>query len=186
MKSPCARPNPRAARAVALPAQTEVREVAFNFLKSLDADDIFISYSRQDGSAYLTGLDAALPARGFSCFTDKRGTDAGPTPPDTLFEKVKACKTLVLLATPGAIESPVYITPELEQFAGVNGTARIICVSFDHGAKLSSLPEPWHPFVGGKAREREAPDALKTGTPSEAVVAFVATASNYMKSKDRL
>ena len=26
-----------------------------NFLKSLDADDIFISYSRADGSAYVTG-----------------------------------------------------------------------------------------------------------------------------------
>ena len=37
--------------------------MAFNFLKSLDADDIFISYSREDGSAYLTGLDAALSAR---------------------------------------------------------------------------------------------------------------------------
>lgn len=41
-----------------------------NFLNRLDADDIFVSYSREDGSAYLTGLDAALSKRGVSCFTD--------------------------------------------------------------------------------------------------------------------
>jgi WD40 repeat protein len=157
-----------------------------NFLKTLDADDIFISYSRRDGSAYLTGLDAALSKQGFSCFTDKRGTDAGRLPPETLYRKVRACKTLVLLASPGAQERPENITPELEKFAEQNGTSRIICVSFDGGAAFDDFPADWEPFVVGKAREREAPEALTTGTPSEAVVAAVVAASDYMKSKDRL
>ena len=64
--------------------------MAFDFLKSLDSDDIFISYSRDDGEAYLTGLDAALSNLGFSCFTDKRGTDANRLLPATLFQKDKA------------------------------------------------------------------------------------------------
>src|SRR5256885_15045300 len=101
--------------------------MAFNFLKSLDADDIFISYSREDGSAYLKGLDAALSARGFSCFTDKRGTDANRLPPKTLFRKIRLCKTLVLLATPSALRKPENISPEVVEFADANGTARIGC-----------------------------------------------------------
>jgi WD40 repeat protein len=160
--------------------------LAFNFLKTLDADDIFISYSREDGSAYLTGLDAALSARGFSCFTDRRGTDAGRLPPETLFRRIRLCKTFVLLGTPGAVASPENITPELKEFADANGTSRIICVSFDGGKEFDDFPEAWNDFVVGKAREREAPEALKTGTPSESVVAAVAAASDYMKSKDRL
>src|SRR5919109_465631 len=105
--------------------------MVLQFLKSLDADDIFISYARADGSAYLTGLDAALSAKQFSCFTDRRGTDAGSLPPETLFRKVRLCKTLVLLATPAAVEKPEFIAEELGEFAKANGTSRIICVSFD-------------------------------------------------------
>ena len=160
--------------------------MAFNFLKSLDADDIFISYSREDGSAYLTGLDAALSARGFSCFTDKRGTDADRLPPKTLFRKIRLCKTLVLLGTPGALGKPDNITPELKEFAEANGTSRIVCVSFDRGTEFADWPKAWDSYVVGKAREREDPDALKTGKPSPAVVETAAAASDYMKSKDRL
>lgn len=157
-----------------------------NFLKSLDADDIFISYSRADGSAYLKGLDAALSARGFSCFTDERGTDADPLPPKTLFAKIRACKTLVLLGTPAALGHPENITPELTEFAASNGTARIVCVGFDRGAQFDAWPDVWHRYVVGKAREREDPDAIRTGKPSDSVVETVARASDYMKSKDRL
>jgi hypothetical protein len=157
-----------------------------NFLKSFDADDIFISYSRGDGSAYLTGLDAALSKRNFSCFTDKRGTDAGRLPPETLYRKVRNCKTLVLLASPGAQARPENITPELREFAEENGTSRIICVSFDLDAAFADLPQGWHEYLVGKAREREDLARLKSGEPSEAVVNAVVTASDYMKSKDRL
>ena len=172
---------------------SEGKNMAFGFLKSLDADDIFISYSRGDGEAYLTGLDAALSNRGFSCFTDKRGTDANRVVPTTLFEKIKRCKTLVLLATPGALGSPLNIMPEVREFAEANGTARIIAVTFDGQTESSaSTPvadwsnTPWYKYVEGKSREREDPDALKTGEPSPFVVNTITKASDYMKSKDRL
>lgn len=160
--------------------------MAFKFLQALDADDIFISYSRDDGEPYLKGMQAALSARGFSCFTDRLGTDAGKLPPATLFRKIRACKTLVLLGTPGATASPENITPELKEFAVANGTSRIVCVSFDRGAKFADFPEGWNEYVLGKAREREPPEALTTGEPSRDIVDTVANASNYMKSKDRL
>lgn len=161
--------------------------MALNFLKSLEADDIFISYSREDGTAYLTGLDAALSKRGFSCFTDKRGTDAGRLPPATLYRKVRLCKTFVLLATPGALSEPENIAPEVTEFANANGTSRIICVSFDADKEFGDWAStPWYTHVEGKAREREHPSTLKTGEPSEKVVEQIVAASDYMKSKDRL
>jgi hypothetical protein len=162
--------------------------MAFKFLASMDADDIFISYSRADCSAYLNGLTAALSAKGFSCFTDRLGTDADPLPPKTLFRKVRLCKTLVLLASPGAFARPDAIAEEPCEFATASGTARIVCISFDQDddkAYWSANP-PWYPFVEGKAREREAPGALKTGEPSLSIVEAIAETSNYMKSKDRL
>jgi WD40 repeat protein len=159
----------------------------FNFLKTLDADDIFISYAREDGAPYLTGLDAALSKSGFSCFTDKRGTDADRLPPKTLFKKIRACKTLVLLATPCALKAPENITPEVSEFAEANGTSRIISVSFDRDAEFANWSKtPWFDYVVGKAREREDLNALKTGAPSPSVVASIVAASDYMKSKDRL
>lgn len=161
--------------------------MAFNFLKSLDADDIFISYSREDGSAYLTGLDAALAARGFSCFTDKRGTDAGQLPPETLFRKIRLCKTLVLLATPGALKNPENMAMEVSEFAKANGTSRILCISFDRGTEFANWSDtPWYAHVEGKERGREDPNALTTGEPSPSIVDNIVRASDYMKSKDRL
>ena len=161
--------------------------MALNFLKFLDADDIFISYSREDGSAYLTGLDVALSKGGFSCFTDKRGTDAGKLPPETLYRKIRACKTFVLLATPGALKEPENIAPEVAEFAKANGTSRIVSVSFDQDEEFHEWDNtPWYEHVEGKAREREHPNTLKTGEPSEKVVEQIVAVSNYMKSKDRL
>lgn len=158
-----------------------------SLLKKLEGDDIFISYSRGDGAAYLTGLDAALSRKGFACFTDKRGTDAGRLPPKTLYRKIRNCNTLVLLASPRAQMRPENITQELKEFVEENGTSRIICVSFDRDVEpLPDFPEVWQDYIVGKAREREDPAQLKTGEPSESVVNSVVTASDYMKSKDRL
>ena len=159
----------------------------FNFLKTLEADDIFISYSRVDGEAYLTGIDAALSDLGFSCFSDKRGTEANPLPPETLFEKIRLCKTFVLLGTSGAVEKSQYIAPEVEAFAAANGTARIIGVSFDRDEELQSWSNtPWYSQIVGKSREREHRSALTTGVPSPSIVKNIARMSDYMKSKDRL
>lgn len=161
--------------------------MAFNFLKSLDADDIFISYSRADGGSYVKGIVAALSKEGFSCFSDKFGTDANRLPPETLFRKVRSAKTLVLLGTPKALDKPQHIAPEVIKFAEANGTARIVPVSFDQGMEMVDWSTtPWYAQVEGKAREREDLSALTTGEPSPAIVANIATASDYMKGKDRL
>jgi hypothetical protein len=165
--------------------------VPVNPLASLEADDIFISYSRDDGSAYVVGLDAALSAREFSCFTDRLGTDADPHLPDSLLAKIRGCKTLVLVGSPVALQRPDHLAPEVAEFARVNGTARIVSVSFD-GPASSDRPlddwseTPWYRYVVGKVREREDPQTLATGVPSPAIVDAIVAISDYMKGKDRL
>lgn len=164
-----------------------VKVVTGSWLHVFEADDVFISYSRLDGNAYVIGLDAALSARGFSCFSDKRGTDAQALPPQTLYEKVRRCKTLVLLGTPGAVRRPEYIAPEVREFAAANGTSRIIPISFDRGVDLMDWSTaPWYDHVIGKSRERETVAALTTGVASEEIVDNIVAVSDYMKGKDRL
>lgn len=158
------------------------------FLRGPEADDIFISYSRRDASPYVVGLDAALAAREFLCLTDKRGTEANEDVPASLLAAIRACKTFVLVATPGACEKPEVIAKEATAFAEANGTARIIIVSFGEvgAAPMDWRELPWYAHVKGKTRETESPKALATGEPSKTVVDAIATASDYMKNKDRL
>ncbi|MFO1329108.1 MAG: TIR domain-containing protein [Rubrivivax sp.] len=156
-------------------------------VQGLPAEDIFISYSRGDGSPYLRGLEAALSEAGFTCFTDRLGTDAHPVLPNALLEQIRACRTLVLVATPGAIARPELIAEEVRTFAQANGTARIVAISFDRGCELQDWRDlPWHAQIVGKARERESLTAIETGQPSSDVVAAISVVSNYMKAKDRL
>jgi WD40 repeat protein len=156
--------------------------------RSLDADDVFLSYSRQDGETYLNGLADALTKRGFSCFDDRGGTDAGRLLPKTLFRKIKNCQTLVLLATPAAIAESEFIAQEVAEFARANGTRRIVGISFDAGdATLDEWSAArWIEWVDGKSRSRERRDALETGVPSVGVVSRIEKQSDYQKSKERL
>lgn len=59
-----------------------------------DPDDIFISYSRADGEAYVTGIQAALANEDFCCFSDHLGTEAGKENPPSLLQQIRTCKIL--------------------------------------------------------------------------------------------
>ena len=151
------------------------------------SDDIFISYSRTDGEAYVTGLHAALANADFVCFSDQLGTEAGKENPVSLLQQIKRCKTFVLLGTAGAVEKPSAINQEVREFQSVNGTARIIGISFDRGGVPSDWSSAsWHEYVENKHRKSEDLAALKTGEPSAVIVKHIVDACDYMKSKDRV
>lgn len=157
----------------------------FSFVNRRGTPDIFISYSREDGETYLDGLANALTKRGFVCFDDRKGTDAGTVPPETLFRLIKKSRTFVLVATPGAIRKPEYLTREVREFADANGTRRIVAVSFDEGKQLDDWSSAgWEDLVAGKARAREFSECIGTGTPSDKVVNRIDKMSDYLKSID--
>ena len=156
----------------------------FTFLLS---DDIFISYSRKDGSRYVVGLADELTKKGFTCFIDKLGTEANPVPPETLFRRIRACKLLVVLGTEGAVNSPA-VTNEITEFAITNGTSRIVPIAFDKDEQQESdwKAAGWYGNVVGLPREREDRAALQTGKPSSEVISRIEKQFAYTKSKDRL
>ncbi len=159
--------------------------MAFNALFN---DDIFISYSRRDGSDYVVGLDNELAKKGFSCFTDNKGTDAGKEPPADLYRRIRASKMLIFLGTPGAVAKSEYVAREVAEFAEANGTLRIVPISFDRGEEEITNWDGtlWWEKVQGKTRLRESPEALKTGIPSPGVISRIIEMSDYTKNKDRL
>ncbi|HYJ85386.1 MAG TPA: toll/interleukin-1 receptor domain-containing protein, partial [Pyrinomonadaceae bacterium] len=158
--------------------------MAFGFLFN---DDIFISYSREDGGDYVVRLDNELTKEGYSVFADHKGTESGEEPPPTLYSKIRACKTLVLVASPMAVAKPKYIATEVEEFAKSNGTLRIVPISFDSREELAVWKDAlWWKRVEGKRRLRESHEALKAGTPSSEVVSRIIEISDYAKNKDRL
>ncbi len=160
----------------------------FPLLKSLADDDVFISYSREDGETYLDGLSDALMKLNFSCFDDRQGTEAGRLPPETLFRRIRSCRTLVLLATSSAITSSKYVAQEVRHFADARGTARIVAISFDKDKdELDDWSKAeWFDLVDGKSRARESLESIESGVPSSAILSRIQKKSDYLKSKDRL
>jgi WD40 repeat protein len=148
--------------------------------RSLSADDIFISYHRAE-AAYADGLAAALMERGFTCYIDRFGSEAGREVPPSLLRKVRGSRMLVVLASAGAIGSK-NVRREIDEFARANGTSRIVAVYFDPqlaaGGGLAT--------IFGLAPELESEQARASGKPSENVVNRIDRAFGYSRSKDRL
>lgn len=153
---------------------------------SLLRDDIFISYSRSDGSTYQAGLASKLIDDGYSCFADTFGTEPGRTVPDSLLQKAVGCRLLVLLGTKGAVNSEA-VAAEVKAFEAANGAQNVVPISFDGGEPGADWSEAgWYENVVGQARAREDSAALETGTPSERVLQRIKTQFGYGKSKERL
>lgn len=150
-------------------------------LRRLSADDIFISYSRKDGSTYALGLADALMKQGFSCFLDRFGTDSDRSLPASLISRLKNCAMLVVVATSGAGESEA-ISYEISEFSRANGSSRIVPVDF--GRTIENAR--WQPQVVGLAAESEMAGAIVNGNPSPQVIKRIEKAFSYTRSKQRL
>ena len=94
-------------------------------------DDIFISYCRSDAKTYTDGLANELTKKGFSCFTDALGSDAGKEIPDSLIRKLKSCRMLVVIGSKDSACSKA-VAKEIEVFALTKGTSAMILVDFNN------------------------------------------------------
>lgn len=79
--------------------------------------DIFISYKRDEASAYAAELAKRLSASDFRCFLDSVDAPPGAPLTSTIRRALRHSKTLVLIVTPRLRESE-WIERELEIFAG--------------------------------------------------------------------
>lgn len=141
----------------------------------LSGDDVFISYSRKDGSLYAAGLADKLTEKNLSCFIDRLGSEPGHELPNSLKKRIKACSIFVLVASENAAQSES-VHMEIVTF---KQTGRTI-LPIELGS--SAATAVWSEEIPGLAWENEKNmEALDTGNPSENVVNFVTKSFNYTR-----
>jgi hypothetical protein len=141
----------------------------------LSGDDIFISYSRKDGSLYAAGLADELTEKNFSCFIDKLGTKPDHDLPPDLIRKIKNCSILIIVGTEKAARS-TFIQKEILVFKETGRT--ILPIDFDENVAKAI----WYDDIPGLAVEPEKnPEALDKGDPSDNVIRFIEKSFNYTR-----
>lgn len=150
--------------------------------RTIAADDIFISYTRQDASLYTIHLARELKDKGFSCFTDRLGTVPDKDLPDTLREKIRDCKMLVIVGTQRAGTRQT-IEDEIKEFLTTGRRSSIVPIDFGgaiYGAR-------WYSLIEGVAPESELnPKALDEGNPSALVISRIEQQFKYARRNQRL
>jgi WD40 repeat protein len=143
-------------------------------------EDIFISYSRRDGSLYAAGIADKLTERRLSCFIDKLGTEPNHDLPESLKKKIRSSAVFVLVGTQAAAQS-VFVEKEIIEFKKTGRT--ILPIDF-HNAVGKAL---WYQEIPGIASESEKElEALEKGNPSPNVVSFIEKSFNYTRRNQRM
>ncbi len=147
-------------------------------------DDVFISYSRRDenevGERYAVNLYNELAKRGFSSFLDRLGTEPSSTQPESLNQKIRNSKMLIIVGTERACQS-TFVEGEIKEFLKAR---RIPVVPIDFNGTVPKAR--WYPLIEGVTLELEPPETLETGIPSDDVIARIEEAFKYTKRNDQL
>ena len=122
----------------------------------LTGHDIFISYSRHDGTDYATKLAIALTDLKCSCLFDQWSAAPGKRIPRKLKQAIRLSSLCVVVGTPSAGASE-HVKEELDEF--LRSGCTIIPISFDGAAPQAK----WWPKLAGLKWESEEHEALTTG-----------------------
>lgn len=154
--------------------------MAFNFIKNLNADDIFISYTRRDAAKYANGLRRELKKKGFSSYIDRLGAPPDADVPDVIKRKIRSCAMLVVVCTEwsGTRET---IEKEIQEFLSAGQRSSIVPVDFG-GAVYKAR---WYKLIEGIAPEPET-NPLESGDPSPDVIDRIEEAFKYSRRNERL
>jgi hypothetical protein len=150
------------------------------FTRFFFSDDIYISYSHRDGTLYASHLAEKLEALGYSCFFDryiKPGTDL----PKLLFQKLRRCRSLVVVGSASAVDSQ-QVTEEIDTFQRTHGSVPLVVIEFDR-----SLTEArWAHLVAGRAIDKESVESLRKGVPSRYVIEHIVGSLTFQTRQRRL
>ena len=159
-----------------------VRAVPLTASRFLFGRDFFISYSRRDAAAYSATLASRL-SKHFSCYLDQLATPRGEKLPAPIARELKRATTLVLVGSPGAIES-LYVPEELQLFLETGRPLLLL----DIDAALDRAPwdrPPWS-NLAGVYREPESLDAFARADPSPALLDYLRDSFTFTKQDRRL
>lgn len=134
--------------------------------RPLNADDIFISYTRRDASTYANGLADELGKRNLHCYLDALGTEPSADLPESLKRRIRNSQMFVLVCTRRAGQRET-IRKEIEEFLKTGRKQNIVPVDINGSFYKAS----WLKLVEGVNPATEtSPLALKDGRPSPQVV----------------
>lgn len=146
----------------------------------LFGDDIFISYSRRDGSLYAAGLADELTEKNLSCFIDKLGVPPDHDLPADLIRKIKNSSIFVIVGTEKAARSS-FVQKEIRAF---KETGRTI-LPIDFSGNIASAV--WYEDIPGLAVETEKDTAaMEKGDPSDNVIRFIEKSFNYTRRNQHM
>ena len=135
-------------------------------IKPLNADDIFISYTRRDASTYANGLADALEKRNLHCYLDALGTEPGADLPESLKRRIRNSQMFVLICTRRSGQRET-IRKEIEEFLKTGRKQNIVPVDINgsfYKARWLKLVEGVNPATETNLL------ALKDGNPTLQVV----------------
>ncbi len=165
----------------------------------LFGDDVFVSYARTDGTDYALALASRLADEGFATDIDQWGSGPGDSIPVELIKRLRRCRVLVIVATPGAHASAAIAT-EIDAFLRTGGRVVPIALGGDvrkavwwpklrgmsvaterHARRVRTIREfvPEPVLDAGDETEHEA-------RPSERIVRRVRRTFEFRKKSQRL
>ena len=153
-------------------------------LRFFFAPDVFIAYSRKDGSAYAEALANQLVGRPerINCFIDQWHGNPERRIPAWTLRTARWTRALVVLATREALQSPSVET-EIQEFMKMPGP--IVLVTFP-GVRIADAR--WYERIAGlaPAEERGGDEALVQGLPSAPVLRRILTSLTFWLQRRRI
>jgi WD40 repeat protein len=148
----------------------------------LFGDDVFISYSRRDGIRYAEQLAHRLSDAGYSVRMDLWETEPGKQTPEKVMRALRRSRTLVVVATPGALQSP-NVSEELAFYKKTHlDKMNIIPMHFDTEVPGAS----WLDQVEGLPWLSDTGEALAGSAPSAPAVKRIGAALRFTRRNRRL
>jgi len=152
-------------------------------------DDIFVSYSRKDGSGYAAALVNQLVTKfDFKVFYDQYGTRPQNTIPPGIIIKIKRAKMFILVASDEALKSE-HVKDEVIQFIEnvckkKEGT--FLCVDLGNWKSTNWVIEKKYHTIYSQSERTEIQNNLFLNTPSQKVVDFVCNSYSYKKQNEKI
>jgi WD40 repeat protein len=149
-------------------------------VRSVSGDDLFISYSRRDGTTYATGLADELTQRGLRCRLDLWETEPGRELPAPLKRAIRRSNMCVVVATEHALRSR-QVECEIREF--LTTRRHVIPIRFPVVADDAT----WLSLIEGLPfADEDDMSSLESGNPSPAVVARIEKSFQFRRHNQRL
>ena len=142
-------------------------------------EDIFISYSRADGTAYAAGLADLLSRKGFTCFLDQWGSEPGREIPLRVLRTLRRSSMLVLVGSARAANSEA-VEREVVTFLATGRP--IVPISIDGALEEGR----WFSRIAGASMSVEAATRFADGRPGEPVVGRIESSFRFTKRNTRV